>query len=299
MASLTLGVTMGEITPIKDILATINPDTPLSELSEEQKKALAITRFTDIGTRDRNIFRNVVTYCYDFYVQYGRVPSLDLIDSGLDHAKPTIAKVMDSPGFRSAMEARGVTLTPNNGLTTHQSLALSILTNPTDRRNLQGKLKAAGVTYAQYRAWHKNPLFSSAFNRLTEGVMRDHTGDVLIQLTQKAVSGDLNAIKMHLEVSGRHDPRKQDAIDVQAFMTKLMEILMKRVTDPVMLQHIANDLNLMGALGSSAPVGPALMGETVSNRGFEGSTPAFEIVDEGPFEALDPSEPFEFDFEEK
>jgi hypothetical protein len=226
------------------------------DVAKVQEVATRINAFKlDRGTTNMTIFNHVVTSVQEYYRQYHRIPDAKaVLESGVRSTHPSVCRIMASPGFEKAMEARGIPTTSTNGLSPQQSILLSLLTNPADRRPLNARLKAVGINYHTYRNWLRNPLFANAINREAETTLQAHTGDVLTQLTSKAVGGDLNAIKFHLEVSGRHDPNGNKGPDAQVIVARVLEIIMRRVKDPLTLKEISGDLELL-ALGDavSAP----------------------------------------------
>lgn len=191
-------------------------------------------------------FRHIVGAAYTAWVSDGELPSAERISSFLarEISLKRIEIACVSNEFSDAMAARGVPWEKQNGLTATQMLVLQIITNPTDRRKLETKLKAAGVTYTTYRAWLRQPQFSQYLNKVTEGMLVDHIPDFNTVLTNKALSGDLNALKFVYELSGRHDPNRQQVMDLQAVIQALVEIVTRNVSDAETLTRISNELHL-------------------------------------------------------
>jgi hypothetical protein len=206
-------------------------------------------------------FRAVVNAAYELYITGTDITVENLVKTSGRQPR-TVGAIIGSFEFKEACELRGIQIrnNPRTELNPEQIYFLSILTDPTDKRTLQGKLKAAGVPYARYRAWLKQPKFAARLNGLAEGLLIDHTGDVLTQLTAKATQGDLKAIQYYLEINGRHDPKRQVQVDLQATMLRVIEIITKHVTDPTTLTAIANEMAMLGSVsggltinGSSQP----------------------------------------------
>jgi hypothetical protein len=158
--------------------------------------------------------------------------------------KKRIGYVIETPQFRDAMVSRGVQWKNSAGLTGQQMYTLQILTDPSNRGDLRAKLRKANVSYATYRAWLAQPQFSSYLNRISENMLVDHIPDFNTVVTQKALAGDLNALKFAYELNGRHDPNKQQVTDLKAIMQALIEIITRNVKDPETLTAISNELHL-------------------------------------------------------
>lgn len=68
------------------------------------------------------------------------------------------------------------------------------------------KLAAAGVSAAKFNGWMKSPAFSAEFYQTAEELFAPAKADALGALQAQIEQGDMRAIKLGLEVTGRHDP---------------------------------------------------------------------------------------------
>jgi hypothetical protein len=73
-------------------------------------------------------------------------------------------------------------------------------------------------------------------------------------LTMRAVAGDTAAIKMFYEVSGRHDPNKQQLQDLGQVINLILEVITRRITDVGTVRQITNDLDLVLSGGTLQPL---------------------------------------------
>lgn len=206
-------------------------------------------------------FRHIVGAAHTAYVGVRGIPSIDQIYDYSDKkvTKAKISAVVLTDEFKDAMEQRGIPWRPDDysGISTEQAYAIQILTNPVhEKKSLQAKLRLAGISYSKYRVWLKQPTFERYLNNLTEGMLKEHAGDLHTVLMQKALSGDLHAIKYVHELSGRHDPNRQQVEDLARIVDKLIEIITQEVTDQETLVRIANKMNLI-----MASVSPTIKGE--------------------------------------
>lgn len=193
---------------------------------------------------EREDFINVVSAAYMAYTDLRQLPDVANIERYSTLSASRILEVIRTPEFVAAANARGIPWGKENGLSATQMLVAQILTNPTDKRPLRAKLKQVGVTYTQYRAWMHQPTFSQYMNRITEGMLVDHLPDFNTVLTNRALGGDLNAIKYVNELSGRHDPNRQQVLDLQAIVQNLLDIITRNVKDPETIQRISAEFSL-------------------------------------------------------
>jgi hypothetical protein len=221
------------------------------ELVVEEEQKYSVGAVPSFCTYDE--FVSVVAVIYQLYTANRRLPTY-VEASQLTYVGPgMIKRITETAEFKSAITARGVPWDDFHGLSSTQMLVAQIVTNPTDRRDLRRKLRSAGVTYPQYRAWMAQPAFSQYMNRITEGMLTDHIPDFNTVLTNKALAGDLHSIKYINELSGRHDPNRQQVLDLQAVVQNLLDIITRNVKDPEVMQAIAAEFSL--AMGSKSAIG--------------------------------------------
>jgi hypothetical protein len=221
------------------------------------------------GVSDR-LFREVVSATYTAYIGCRGIPSIDDIHRYVTKAisKAKISEITLTEEFAKAITSRGIPWNTNEftGISAAQQYAIAILTNPANQhKKLSTKLQAAGVTYAQYRAWLKQPTFSKYLNDLTEGMLNDHIPDLHTKLMEKALDGDLKAIQYVYELNGRHDPNKQQIQDLNRVVEMLIEVVSRNVTDPTTLTRIANEMQLV-MQGKNLPPTTTIKGEIANGN---------------------------------
>lgn len=155
-----------------------------------------------------------------------------------------VAKAMATPAYRDTCEVRGIPVGGLPGMTSAQTYAVSILTNPADKRPMAVKLKAAGVSQQQYRNWLKQPAFSAYIKQVGENLLGDHIADVNAMLVNKATSGDTAAMKMYYEINGRLGMNRESNQDLYQVITGLIDIITRRLAGyPELLQFISKDID--------------------------------------------------------
>ena len=196
-------------------------------------------------------FDLIVEAAFMVWLTQSRIPMPDELKvTGL--RIDVIKKIMANEEYKKALLARGVPMDAMHDLTAEQLLTVQVVTNVTDKRDLKTKLKSVGVTFPQYRAWLKQPRFAGYMNSITEGLLTDHTGDLHTVLMERALRGDLNAIKYAHELSGRHDPNRQKVLDLERIVGSLLDSILRHVTDPDKLRAIEADFRVILA-GVTAP----------------------------------------------
>lgn len=189
-------------------------------------------------------FRRVLAGATAAYSILKKTPTVDQI-AGYCACRPaSINKVIVTPEFKALMSARGFPW-HHAKLSPTQIYAVQILTNPTNRLPLARKLKMAGVSYATYRAWLKQPAFAEYITKISEDMLGEHVADVHTRVLEKATNGDIQAIKLYYELTGRHDPQKQQMVDLNGVIGLLLEVITRYVPDAVALGKITADIDLI------------------------------------------------------
>lgn len=181
------------------------------------------------------------------FLKLGRLPSVHELRVKTTLSERTIVKVLSSPEFKERMLKRGIPWTNNlrvqDQLTPEQAAVISVLTDPTLKMDLRAKLKRAGITYSVYRNWLRNPNFSNVIRGIAENNLDAHLPDFHTKVIERGLSGDLNAIKFAYELTGRHDPAKQQMVDFTRMVGLLLEVITRNVTDPAVLRKINDEMD--------------------------------------------------------
>lgn len=201
------------------------------------------------------VYRSVVAGASAAYSMNRRIPTIDEISRHCENQPKTISRVIATPEFKHLMKLRGFPMDTGATLTPEQYFAVQVITDPTNKKPLAVKLKQAGVTYAQYRAWLKQNHFRDYINKISEDMLGEHIADVHTMVVNKATGGDITAAKLFYELNGRHDPARQQMQDFQGIIGLLLEVITRYVTDPEALSGITRDVELIISGGTPDALG--------------------------------------------
>lgn len=204
------------------------------------------------------------------------LPSIDKVATLAGVHKSTVTRFVSSVEGKEALLRRGIRWTTNINvagiLTPEQILAVSIITDPTNRKTLGDKLKQAGVTMAQYRAWMKNPTFAQKMTEVGETLLNENVATVHARLVARAEAGDVSAMKLFYEVSGRHDPAQKQMVDLVRVVQLVLEVITRYVTDPETLGKVNKDIDLILSGGTPKAIADLpnnyIASEVVQNAEF-------------------------------
>lgn len=183
-------------------------------------------------------------------------PSADEISKLCDLSANQISTLLQSEAVRVRLEARGIDYESSPRLTkggvkksptrlSDKQLAVAMcILNLADTRSLQDKLRSLGVQEATYHGWSKSHVFQSFMQTQMEDMFGDAMPLAHRALISKVINGDLRAIKLFYELTGRYKSAGEtEAIqNVKLFMIRLIEILQRHVRDPGTLAAIAEEM---------------------------------------------------------
>lgn len=147
-------------------------------------------------------------------------------------------------GFLDAIYLRGIRH-QDNGLNGRMLLALSELTNPHIPGTPLQRLKRIGVKAYEHEAWLNYPPYRTRLMKMSEKVLQNSVGGSKVALARLAQNGELNAIKYLFEVTGEHDPNKQQIVDVQKVIQGMAEIMMTYIKNPDQLREAAGKISIL------------------------------------------------------
>lgn len=144
--------------------------------------------------------------------------------------------------------------------------------DPNDPRPLDVVLKAHGVDLRTWNGWLADPVFGAYVRDRAAAIFGQRAHEVDIALMRRAFAGDVQALKLILELQGRIK-RQGDTVDVNMVLARVVEIIQLEVTDPVVQLRIAERLEALSQATAAGqlPAGPpVLSAEIVPGQLIEG-----------------------------
>lgn len=213
-------------------------DKPMSRAME--RKALLRDEFNAFVEYYWNIFNKLPSIercCTDF-------PGL---------GKRAMENELRAAGAR--LQAKGYQLDKKDYLSPKQLAFANSILNLADKRSRLQKMRELDVSAAEFANWKKNPVFNDYLRHRSEALLGDSLPDVHLALIDSASRGDVSAIKLFYELTGRHGAEGQQQTNIKATLTALIEAVQTHVHDPIVIQAIASAMQ--DALGQPT----ALKGE--------------------------------------
>lgn len=237
----------------KQMLESLLPPSQYGEVSEINKvNQVKTPRGMSLATFKRIL--NAVEVAYKTNPHKNELPTVDFIKAHTSASRQSIMKVLTSAEGKDALLKRGIAWTNNknviNDLSPEQALAISIITDPSSKKPLADKLKQAGISMGTWRNWLANPAFKAKVINVAEALIDDNIATAHARLVQRMDAGDTQAIRLFYEVSGRHDPTKQQTLDIARIIGLVLEVLTRHVTDVSILEKVSYDIEIIMSGGT-------------------------------------------------
>lgn len=178
-----------------------------------------------------------------YFNQVGKLPSMVRLKA--EFPKAGEAKLKADLRIAAVMlEAKGYGIAQRQYLSPEQIAVANSMLNLADRRSNTKKLNDFGISSAVYANWKKDPAYINYIRQRSEAMLGEAVPDVHLALIESATNGDIAAIKLFYEITGRHTPGSQQNVNVQSVLLSVIESVQRHVKDPVVLQAIAGDLQI-------------------------------------------------------
>jgi hypothetical protein len=172
----------------------------------------------------------------------GKVPTAASVAKALD-TNPRVLEIhLSDPKFVERLKRRGIPVESPDILTPEQLSVANVMLDYTDSRSTAAKLRACGVNSQTWQGWLSNPVFHNYLKNRAEQVL-DHVGvsEAHTALMKAVSKGNVQAVKLLYEVTGRH--KDSTSLNVEFFLSRVVEIISTHVTDQDTLLAIGADFN--------------------------------------------------------
>lgn len=165
---------------------------------------------------------------------------------GFDSGLPArlVRPLLVSSRFIRLLAGRGIEPATLDGLSPRQISAIDMyfLSELPPGATHQQRIKAAGVTLAQWRGWMRNRRFADRIARLSEQMLADSQPLALARIAEAVDKGERWAIELQLEMAGRHDRREKQA-DLGTILRAVFSVLDEEIGDPAVLARVAKEIS--------------------------------------------------------
>lgn len=183
-----------------------------------------------------------VSWLDSHYWEHGKFPAPQIAADALKLSIERIRKLNKSPTVKQMCKNRGIEIkvVDIDSLKPDQIAAANTYLNLADDRPITQKLHELGISPTRFWGWMKGEVFRAYLTERAEELFRDGLPFAHRELLAKVMRGDLKAIRLFYEISGRYTGLQSlEAQNVQILMQRLIEAIQIEVTDQEIIQRIA------------------------------------------------------------
>lgn len=226
---------------------------------------------SETGDKLSDFERDILLWVEQYWYKFGKFPSNIRTAHEFRISEQQAEKLWTKVKLLKSLEARGINWNPNAiGLSAEQLAVANSLMNFSDTRSQKKKLDDLGVSTQKYQAWLRDAQFQEYLKTRAENLLGDVQHEAHIALIDNIRRGDLGAIKLYYEMTGRFKSGGQEQLNMQLIMLRMVEAVQQYVKDPAALQGIANELDLVSKVNSAqysaGPPPVAIEGSTSGNH---------------------------------
>lgn len=211
--------------------------------------------------------RNLINYCETEWFLKGSLPTPERLCEEFKLTPKALNKILEEEIVQKSFTGRGMPVIEGRDLPVEQITAINTILNMTDSRSQKKKLQDMGISAQQWNGWKQSKQFKAYYAKRVEQIFGDALPDVHMALMDRAVNGDLGALKFYYEITG-HYTGDGRAVDLKMILEQVFKIISMHVRDSSQLSAIAGDLLKLAGVDSVANVEPEppVAGEVVSQR---------------------------------
>lgn len=166
--------------------------------------------------------------------------------------------------LESNLAARGIINRTNRRLSPEQLTAINLVVNFIDKRPLDKKLEAVGVSPTKWQGWLRDQTFAEHLRYMTDEMLEVNMPAINNGLLYAAQNGSVRAAQFAYEVTGKY--KKDSPIaNIQLLIIQIIEVIQKYVKEPDTLRAISADFEVIMLKSQIQDHGNEIEGEIISN----------------------------------
>lgn len=190
----------------------------------------------------------IVFYIERYHSSVGDAPTDEKILDEFNIEPAELTEFKQNSLVLKSMEARGIPYPhPSDKFTPSQMAAAATMLDPYDRRSDEKKLRDIGLTTRQWSSWLQDREFASYLRDRSELMFQNSMLEAHKGIIKGMRNGNVASITKYYEMTGRHDPNRENQVNVQLILHSLIEVIQRYVKDPVVMHNIATEMSSIAA----------------------------------------------------
>lgn len=211
--------------------------------------------------------RQIIGYIESEWFLKGSLPTPETLSNKFQMTPKAVTSFLERQEVRASFNARGIPVIEGRDLTPDQIGMINLMLNLHDTRSERKKLADSGISARTWEGWKRDPRVRDYMRQRSEDILNGAIPDAHLALVERVKTGDMGALKFYYEMTGRYTGQNA-GMDPKVLLTKVFDIIAKHVTNPLILQAIASDFQLLAGLDQAANInhGPPVAGEIVQGQ---------------------------------
>lgn len=216
-----MDLVFGDDKPVSQPILDVEP------IKEREPELLGVGDSSDLGP------------LYElYYMRHQKPPSREQLcrEFKVQYSVETWENFFSTKKNQVLITDRGVPLPDGTvpRITPRQLEWIHFLMNPGNTGSMSAKAKSFGINLHTHYEWLKNPLFAEALRHETTKLAAGERMRVIGSLVQEAATGNVQAQKLYLELTGEYRPgvtvTAANANESRVMVAKLVEVLQRHLT---------------------------------------------------------------------
>jgi hypothetical protein len=185
----------------------------------------------------------MVFFIERYHAMQGEVPDDEVLSKRFNLVIGELGRFKKHPLVEKSMKFRGINYPPAEYFFTDRQMhAIATMTNYTDRRSDEKKLRDAGITAREWATWLLDERFQRYLTSRSERMLAGAQHEAHLGLIKGMRNGNVASVKLFNEMTGRYNPEADNQVNIKMLLHRFIEILQRHIKDPVVLHGIASEL---------------------------------------------------------
>lgn len=187
---------------------------------------------------------DLILFVERFHSTQGVAPTKQQIEARFDVTRDELKAFEQNSLVQRSFQVRGIVYpAPEDRFTPEQMHAAAVMTDLLDRRSDGKKLADLGISSRQWSEWVQDDQFAQYLTARSEKMLANSTYELHRGMMKGVRNGNIAAVKLGYEVTGRYRPNEETQIDVRRILFSMIEVIQKYIKDPIVLHRISQDLS--------------------------------------------------------
>lgn len=241
------------VASVGDVVALLGADE-FRTVKPSESPAYFDARILTKKPTEQDLFERAISAAWMAHVQDHGVSAPSICQEDPDLPIETIRELLGTPRFQQALADRGIPATDREPLSPQMVAALRTVADPTLGLTERQRIKMLGISWTTYQGWMDYTPFRRQYRMLAKKALSATVDRAPLVLAELINDKNLNAIIYANEMTGVFVRGQQEQQNFTRLTLVLMSKLQKRITDPELLNAIADDIQeVLASGGIQAP----------------------------------------------